>query len=351
MTTHPPKKSNKGKIIGTIVLIVLIATIILGWIGYQAFMAPSIVTDEDYFYVYTGESYSDVLRRIEEENVVKNASYFNYVARTMDLEESGVKAGRYRLTKDMSNRQLIGNLRGGYQEAVSFRFQNIRLKEDFAGLLGRSFEADSLVFVNLLNDGELAQQYGFTIDNFFSMFIPNTYEIYWNTEPEKIIERFRTEYENFWNADRQAKAEALDMSIQDVSTLAAIVKGEAMHIDEMPKIAGLYINRLRRGMLLQADPTVIFANNDFTIRRVLNRHLTIDNPYNTYRFRGLPPGPIMMPSIASIDAVLDHEDHEYIYMCAKDDFSGYHLFATTMAEHLVNARKFQRALDERNIKR
>ena len=183
------------------------------------------------------------------------------------------------------------------------------------------------------------------------MFIPNTYEIYWNTTPDKIVARFHDEYDKFWTAEREEKAKKLHLTRQEVGILASIVKGEALHVDEMPTIAGLYLNRLQRGILLQADPTVIFANNDFSIRRVLNKHLTIDNPYNTYRYKGLPPGPIMLPSIAAIDAVLNHETHDYIYMCAKDDFSGYHNFAKTQAEHLVNARKFQEALNKRNIMR
>lgn len=350
MTKTDQKKAKRGSL-QFVVLSALLIVAIGAWVGYTAFMAPSVATGDDYFYVYSNDGYQDVVSRIEQQGIVKNITFFKIVAKAMDLEEAGVKPGRYKLTRDMSNRRLVGNLRGGYQEAVEFRFQNIRLKEQLAGLMGKSFEADSLEFLALFNDEALAKKYGFTVDNFFSMFIPNTYQIYWNTSPEQIFERFYNEYQKFWTPERLEKAKALDMTPQEVSTLAAIVKGEAMHADEMPKIAGLYINRLRRGMLLQADPTVIFANNDFTIRRVLNRHLTIDNPYNTYRFKGLPPGPIMMPSIASIDAVLDYEKHEYLYMCAKDDFSGYHLFAKTMAEHLVNARKFQRALDERNIKR
>ncbi len=331
-------------------IIFIVIALIISWLGYLAVLAPTVQTDADYFYVHSDDTYEKVMQRIKEENIVRNYTIFEYMAKAMDLPEN-INPGRYRLDSEMNNRRLIGNLRGGYQEAVKFRFQNVRLKENFAGLLGQSFEADSIEFLNILKDEKTAEKYGFTTDNFFSMFIPNTYEIYWNTNPEKIMARFHTEYTNFWNAERKSKADALGMTTQEVSTLAAIVKGEAMHIDEMPAIAGLYINRLQRGMLLQADPTVIFANNDFTIRRVLNRHLTIDNPYNTYRFKGLPPGPIMMPSIAAIDAVLNHKQHDYIYMCAKDDFSGYHLFAKTMAEHLVNARKFQRALDERNIKR
>lgn len=331
-------------------IVFLIIALIVSWLGYLAVLAPTVQTDADYFYVHSDDTYEEVMQRIKEENIVRNYTLFEYMAKAMDLSEK-INPGRYRLDSEMNNRRLIGNLRGGYQEAVKFRFQNIRLRENFAGLLGQNFEADSIAFVQLLKDEKTAEKYGFTQDNFFSMFIPNTYEIYWNTKPETIMARFHTEYTNFWNAERTAKADALGMTTQEVSALAAIVKGEAMHTDEMPAIAGLYINRLQRNMLLQADPTVIFANNDFTIRRVLNRHLNIDNPYNTYRFKGLPPGPIMMPSIVAIDAVLNYKRHNYIYMCAKDDFSGYHLFATTMAEHLVNARKFQRALDARNIKR
>lgn len=342
------KKSKTSLYIG---LLILVLGLTVAGTAYFMFMAPSIATDEEYFYVKTDEPYADVMKRIESEGIVKNNSLFNYAAKFMDLEKTGIKAGRYKLSKDLNNRRFIGNLRAGYQDAVKFRFQNIRLKENFAGLLGKEFEADSLAFLNLLNDEALAEKHGFNKDNFFTMFIPNTYEIYWNTNPKEIIERFSKEYEKFWNADRKAKAAALNLSPQEVSVLASIVKGEALHVDEMPKIAGLYLNRLKKGMLLQADPTVIFANNDFTIRRVLNKHLVIDNPYNTYRFKGLPPGPIMMPSIASIDAVLNYDHHEYIYMCAKDDFSGYHLFATNVAEHQINARKFQKALDARNIKK
>lgn len=251
----------------------------------------------------------------------------------------------------MSNRRFIGNLRGGYQEPVKLQFANIRLKEDFAGFLGRNFEADSLQFISILNNEAIAEKYGFTTENFYTMFIPNTYQFYWNTSADKVIDRFYEEYKKFWNEERLAKAKQLNLSPIEVSILASIVRGEALHNDEMPMIAGLYLNRLKKGILLQADPTVIFAHQDFTIRRVLNRHLNIDNPYNTYRYKGLPPGPINMPPIVAIDAVLNPAQHNYIYMCAKDDFSGYHAFAETVAEHQINARKFQKALDERNIKK
>ncbi|NQD72149.1 endolytic transglycosylase MltG [Sphingobacterium shayense] len=343
--------TNKGfKTIKVIALILLVTAGVIGWLGYSTFLGPSITQDQDYLFVNSSDQYTDVLKKIEDQHIVKNIRLFDYAAKAMDYPKM-VKPGRYKLTAGMSNRALIGNLRGGYQEAVKFRFENLRLKENLVSLLDNSFEADSTSFANILDNEEVALSYGFTKDNFFSMFIPNTYEIYWNTSPDKIIARFKEEYDKFWTDERKQKARDLGLTPQEVSTLASIVKGEALHKDEMPQIAGLYINRLKKGILLQADPTVIFANNDFTIRRVLFKHLEIDNPYNTYKYAGLPPGPIMLPSIASIDGVLNYNKHDYIYMCAKDDFSGYHNFARTQAEHLVNARKFQRALDARNIKK
>lgn len=344
------KRGAFRKIAGIILVVVLVLGAVVAWLGYQAFLAPSVTDKQEYLYVKSSDTFEDVVRTVAEQQLVKDARFFRYVAEAMEYP-ANVKPGRYKLTEGMSNRRLIGNLRGGYQEAVKFRFENIRLIANFAGLLAKNFEADSGAFMTILQNENVAESYGFTEENFFTMFIPNTYEIYWNTAPNKIIARFHDEYNKFWTADRKEKAAAIQLTPQEVGVLASIVKGEALHIDEMPDIAGLYLNRLEKGMLLQADPTVIFANNDFTIRRVLNRHLTIDNPYNTYRYKGLPPGPIMLPSIAAIDAVLNHSQHDYIYMCAKDDFSGYHNFAKTQAEHLINARKFQRALNERNIMR
>lgn len=331
-------------------LLILLVGAGIAWKAYQTFIGPSVTNNQAYFYVHTNDSYELVMARLKTEKIVSHPDLFDYAAKAMKYPAS-IKAGRYKLTPGMSNRRLIGNLRGGYQEAVKFRFSNIRLQENFAGLLGENFEADSAIFGAILSNEAVAEQYGFTKDNFFTMFIPNTYEIYWNTSPDKIINRFHDEYEKFWTEERKTQAQQINLTPIEVSILASIVKGEALHVNEMPKIAGLYLNRLKRGMLLQADPTVIFANNDFTIRRVLNKHLTMDNPYNTYRYKGLPPGPIMLPSIASIDAVLKADAHQYIYMCAKEDFSGYHNFAVTVAEHQINARKFQKALDERNIKK
>lgn len=346
--TKKPTKTTK--IIFAIAAVVLIIGLSIAFIIYKRALAPNVTDNQEYLYIPTNSTFDDLMKNLGENEILKDTASFRWVADKKQYPLR-VKAGKYKMEEGMNNRTLVNLLMAGLQEPVKLRFQNIRLKEDFAGFLATQLEPDSVAFIALLSSDSVAQEYGFNEENFFNMFIPNTYEFFWNTSTETFLERMHKEYNVFWNEERKKKAEALGMSPIEVSNLAAIVKGEALHVDEMPAIAGLYINRLNKGMLLQADPTVIFATQDFTIRRVLNKHLRTDSPYNTYMYRGLPPGPIMMPSIASIDAVLNYQKHSYIYMCAKDDFSGYHNFAHTMAEHLVNARKFQKALDERNIKR
>lgn len=322
----------------------------VAYIYYNGFFKRNVTDNETYLYIHTGWTFDDVLHSLSEQDILENEKTFRWAAIKMDYP-TRVKAGKYRLEPGMNNRTLINRLGGGLQEPVQIRFENVRLKNEFSGLIAAQIEADSISISDLLLDENLAAEHGFTTENFFTLFIPNTYEFYWNTSAEQFFDRMLREYKRFWTDERKSKAEALGMTLQEVSILASIVKGEAMHTSEMPRIAGLYINRLERGIPLQADPTVIFANQDFSIRRVLHRHLRIESPYNTYRHKGLPPGPIMMPSIASIDAVLNYESHDYIYMCAKEDFSGYHSFAKTLTEHNRNARRFQQALNERNIRR
>ncbi|MEC3881377.1 endolytic transglycosylase MltG [Parapedobacter sp. 10938] len=345
-------KKKKGIFItlGIVAVVVLAIGGAIAYKYYRSFFAPNVTANAEYLYIYTHWGFEDVMTSIAELQAVEDTATLRWAATKMDYP-ARVKPGKYKLDRGMNNRALINRLGGGFQEPVKLRFENVRLKENLASILAKQLEPDSIAFINLMNNDSLAARYGFDTDNFFSMFVPNTYEFYWNTSIDQFAERMHNEYEKFWTDERRKKAEAVNLNPQEVAVLAAIVKGEALHTDEMPTIAGLYLNRLRKGMLLQADPTVIFANNDFTIRRVLYRHLRTDSPYNTYLYRGLPPGPIMMPSIAAIDAVLNYKQHDYIYMCAKDDFSGYHNFAVTQAEHNINARKFQQALNERNIKR
>lgn len=345
------KKKGKGKkVLLALVLAVIVTGGIFAYRFYSRYFAPNVTENEPYLYIATGSTIDSVVNNLAVHKIVKDTATFRWAANKMDYP-GRVKAGKYKLTKGMNNRQLINLLGGGFQEPVQLRFQNIRLKSDFAAFVASQLEPDSASFMHLFNNSQLAQQYGFSTDSFYCMFIPNTYEFFWNTSAEDFFNRMHVEYGKFWTDERREKAKALNLDPVQVSILASIVRGEALHNDEMPTIAGLYLNRLRKGMLLQADPTVIYAVHDFTIRRVLNKHLSTDSPYNTYLYKGLPPGPINMPSIAAIDGVLNYKKHDYIYMCAKDDFSGYHNFAQTVSEHLVNARKFQQALNERNIKK
>jgi UPF0755 protein len=245
---------------------------------------------------------------------------------------------------------LVNLLRSGKQSPVKLGFISVRSLDILAGKAAAYIEADSATLAALLTDPATAQKYGFNQQTFMSMFIPNTYEFYWNTSAEKFVEKMAEEYKNFWNEDRKQKAADIGLSQSEVSTLASIVEAETQKNDEKAKVAGVYMNRLNTGMLLQADPTVVFAAGDFTIQRVLNRHLEINSPYNTYLYAGLPPGPINIPSVSSIDAVLNYERHNYKFFCAKEDFSGYHAFAVTNAQHEVNARKYHQALRNAGIR-
>jgi UPF0755 protein len=305
--------------------------------------------DQGYLYIPTGSNLDDVVAIIKAQQILNNTESFKWVAGKMNFKN--VKPGKYKITKGLSNIELVRLLRSGKQEPIKLTFQNIRLKTDFAGYIGKNFEIDSLAFLNMLDSIDLVRQYGFDEETIFCMFIPNTYEMYWNTSKEKFFERMQKEYVKFWHTERLAQAKAIGLSPVQVSILASIVDQEALLNREMVRIAGVYMNRLNRGIKLEADPTVIFANGDFTVKRVLYKLLQKDSPYNTYKYSGLPPGPICMPSVAAIDAVLHFEKHNYIYFCAKEDFSGLHNFASNVTEHQMNARKFQQALNNRGIKK
>jgi len=344
------KSSPKTKLIVFLISLVILILAVAGINFYLFYFKPNITGSKDYLYIPTGSDFNSVYTKIRTENLVKDSISFLNAAKKMEYPGK-VKPGRYRLKKDMGNRSLINMLKAGNQEPVKISFQNVRLKNTLAGMISKKIESDSTSIVQLLDSLGFIQKYGFNNENVYTMFIPNSYEIYWNSSPEKFFNRMYDEYLKFWNSERTSKAKAINLSPIEVSILASIVDSEALNDSEMPRIAGLYMNRLARGMRLEADPTVIFAAKDFSIRRVLNKHLKLDSPYNTYLYKGLPPGPITMPSIHAIDAVLDYEKHDYIYMCAKEDFSGYHNYASNLKDHQENARKFQQALDERNIKK
>ncbi len=340
--------SKTKKIIWSIILVVGLSASIMGINLYSKLFKNNISEEAaEYLYIPTGSSIEDVERIIKENNVLLNTETFKWVA--SQLKYKTIKPGKYKITQGMSNVELVRKLRAGDQEVVKLSFQNFRLMSEFAGYVGKQLECDSTELLNKLDSIDLIREYGFNEENIFCMFIPNTYEFYWNTSALKFIDKMNEQYVKFWTEDRIAKAKKIGLTKVDVSILASIVDQEALVNKEMKTIAGVYMNRINRGMKLEADPTVIFAIGNFNIKRVLNKMLAHNSPYNTYKYNGLPPGPICMPSIAAIDAVLSYEKHNYIYFCAKEDFSGYHNYASNLTDHQKNAKKFQLALSKRGI--
>ncbi len=332
-----------------LVLIIILSLIATGVFYYLRFFGPNVNDKQEYLYIHTGATFEDVYKTIRDEQIVNDSTTFLWAAHNMHYINN-VKAGKYRLHEGMSNRKLINMLKSGTQEPVTVAIKNIRLKEDFAGFLSKKLEADSLSLIRLLDSADYIKQFGFTPDDVYTMVLPNTYQFRWNGSARKVFSKLYTEYEKFWTPERKLKASEMKLNPVKVTILASIVDAEALHDSEMPTIAGLYINRLKIGMKLESDPTVIFALHDFSIHRVLNAQLATNSPYNTYLHTGLPPGPIMMPSLNAIEAVLNYQHHNYIYMCAKPDFSGYTNFASTVAQHQINAQAFRQALNKRNIK-
>lgn len=342
------KKSKKIFIAIAVVIVLILGSVTAFY--YLRYFSPNVTGKQEYLYIHTGATYGDVYKTIRDEGIVKDAASFNAAAEGMHYV-TRVKPGRYRLHEGMTNRRLINMLASGAQEAVELSFHNLRQKTDFAGFVSKKLEADSASIIHLLDSTQFIEKFGFNTDNVYVIFIPNTYQVYWNTLPEKFFKRMYANYEKYWTPERKQQASAINLSPVQVSILASIVDAEALHDDEMPTIAGLYLNRLQKGMKLESDPTLIFALQDFTIKRVLNRDKAVISPYNTYLHTGLPPGPIMMPSENALNAVLGYKKSDYLYMCAKADFSGYHAFASNIADHNNNARKWREALDQRKIKR
>ena len=261
-----------------------------------------------------------------------------------------VRTGRYRVDAGMSCLELYRQLRNGIQEPIRLVIPTARTMDRLAAVLSQSLMMDSTEIASALTDSTFCAAHGYTTATIPALFIPNTYEVYWDVSLDGFIGRMERENKRFWTADRKAKAQACALTHEEVATLASIVDEETANDTEKPMIAGLYLNRLRLGIPLQADPTVKYAVGDFTLRRILNKHLKTESPYNTYLAPGLPPGPIRIASIAGLDAVLNHVEHPYIYMCAKEDFSGTHNFAKTLQEHYRNARRYVRALNARGIR-
>jgi len=344
----------KKNIRRTILMVVILLILVGGFTAhtfYQRIWGTSVQLDSvdvvD-FYIHSDASFDSVVLALEKSPWLKDVKAFRWVAQKKNYP-AHIRPGHYMVKDHMSNNALVNLLRSGKQQPVRVVFNNIRTLPELAGRVAQQLEADSLAFMQTFTNKTRIRELGYTQASFPALFIPNTYELWWNTSPEQFLRRMKTEHDRFWNDQRMLKARKLGMSPHEVSTLAAIVDEETYRDDEMATIAGVYINRLKKGIRLQADPTVKFALGDVTMKRVWKKHLQVESPYNTYKNAGLPPGPIRIPSIAAIEAVLDYEDHGYYYFCAKDDFSGYHVFAKTLRQHNINAQKYQRALNKRRI--
>ncbi len=325
---------------------------ILAFTGYLFYKHVFRPVDTSYpvtVYIPTGATIEGVCDTLSRYGLVKHPKLFYWLADRKNYSHK-VKPGRYVFTKPVSLNNLINILRSGNQSPVQVRFNSgIRSIERLAVVLTHNLETDATEVETLLKDRAFLKKLGFDKTTVLAMFIPNTYQVYWNISAENLLLRMKREYDRFWQAGRDEKARKIGLSRIQVSTLASIVCKETLKNDEKPVIAGVYLNRLKIGMPLQADPTVIYANQAWSAKRVTSRMLQVDSPYNTYKHKGLPPGPICIPDMASIDAVLNYQKHNFLYFCAREDFSGYHNFANTLSQHLKNARRYQRALNRLRI--
>lgn len=326
-------------------LLFSVLLISFGYYAYQIVYTPNILVGKQPrpLVIPRGAHFKDVQDLLHKGDYTQDLISFSFLSKLMDYDEQ-VKPGRYLLQPNQSNIQAIRLLRAGIQEPVKITFNNVRLISDLSEKITRNLNMKSAEFEAALIKFAMNNSSGFNKDNVLTMFIPNTYEVYFNVSPDELVDRMHDEFKKFWNEERRRKAEAVGLTPVEVSILASIVQAESVKHDEAPIIAGLYINRLKKDIPLQADPTLVFAVGDFTLKRVLNEHKEIDSPYNTYRNRGLPPGPVNMPEIFAIDAVLNYKKSDYLYMCAKEDFSGRHNFTHSYRQHINNAQRYQQAL-------
>ena len=316
---------------------------------YQMLYSPNfLINAEDKFIIIEENTdFNELIKKLEDDTLINDILSFSFLSKLMEYQEN-IKIGAYKVKMNMSNYDMITMLRSGNQTPIKLTFTYARKIDDLAEKITSKLKISKDDLLKYLFEN-IDNYEGFKKEDIISIFLPDTYEVYWNISPKKLTDKMYSEYEKFWNNDRLKKLKKINLNQKEAIVLASIVASESRMLDEADRVAGLYINRLNRNMRLQADPTLVFAANDFTIRRVLNKHKKIKSPYNTYIHRGLPPGPIRIASKKYIDAVLNFEKHNYIYMCAKEDFSGYHAFATNLSDHNRNARKFQIALNMRKI--
>ncbi len=336
--------------------VVLAVAAVASFFAWKPFKAvyisgvPDNLPQPSFLYVPTGASFEQVVDSLRKNRFINDEAGFRWLAGEMNYRKDVMRAGRFEIKAGWNNRELIQHLRAGKQAPVKVVLNNERLPEEIAGKVARVLETDSLSILQVFRDKTYLEELGYTTDNVMAAIIPNTYEMYWNTDAKAFFKRLIKENESFWSKNgRLDKAKALGLTPTEVYILASIVERETNYGPEKPTIAGVYLNRLRINMRLQADPTSVFATRDFATRRVTQYHTTFDSPYNTYVYAGLPPGPISLAAIPTIDAVLNPQSHKYLYFCAKPDESGTHAFAETFAAHKVNAEKFQRYINSKGL--
>ncbi|MFP4469068.1 MAG: endolytic transglycosylase MltG [Bacteroidales bacterium] len=345
-------RKNLLRILAVILILIVVAGGTIAFLFWRAVYKENVNlngSETAYVYISTGSEYGDLLQSVKEAGVLKNANTFRWLAGRKNLPHH-VYPGRYEFTAGMNNDEIVDMLRSGAQKPLNVIFNNIRTSEQLAGVISRQIEADSAEIMRLLNDENILDELGLKPETVKTIFIPNTYEFFWNTSAEGFIERMYKEYRLFWNENRLRQAEQQKLSPLQVSILASIIDKETNRNDEKARIAGVYLNRLRNGWRLQADPTVVYAfylENDSLLNRVYRRHTNMPSPYNTYLNIGLPPGPICIPSISGLEAALRPEDHDYWFFVAKADGSGYHHFSKTYNQHLRYAREHYDALNRK----
>lgn len=320
-------------------------------VGYYYLFSPHFFPKEkSYIYIDKDDTIDSLYYKIETTGYPKTMKGFKILAKQKGYIDQ-IKTGRYAINPGDSPHRLLQRLQAGTQTPVNLTIGNVRSLDRIARSVSNQLMLDSAEIGYRMNDLLFIESMGYTPETLYCLFIPDTYEVYWNMNVDDFFKRMQKEHDRFWNTDRLKKAEEIGLSPQQIYTLASIVDEETNYNQEKPIVAGLYLNRLRRGIPLQADPTVKFALGNFELRRITNADLTVESPYNTYQNNGLPPGPIRIASKKGIESVLNYAVHNYIYMCAKEDFSGAHNFATTLAEHNNNARKYWKALNDRKIYR
>ena len=330
--------------------VVLCTAVVVGLLYY--FFLTDFAQEKDtlgYVYIDDDDSIDSVFVKLEPYASEHTMAGFKCIARHWDYKDK-VRTGRYAIKSGVSVLNTFRNLKNGHQEAEMLTIPESKTMERLAGTLSKKLMIDSAMIVNSLTDNDFCGRWGYDTATIACLFVPDTYEVYWNVSLDGLMERLQKEHNRFWNEDRTTKATAIGLTANEVCTLASIIDEETANNGEKPMIAGMYLNRLKTGMPLQADPTIKFAMKRFDLKRIYHDMLYYDSPYNTYRNTGLPPGPIKIASIKGIDAVLDRVAHDYLYMCAKEDFSGTHNFARTYSEHLKNAAKYSKALNDRGIK-